>query len=303
MHSWVRSLAVLGAAFGGVVVVTLGLAGLLAPGGAAPLGAAGGGAAVGSGGAVPSLPAIQPGIPGLGGEVTVTGDREGTFRLTRELHQGSYALEGGGGRITFRGAPVEVVQVSYDGLEFFPDPGQCTITTGNLDNAIGIGFADMRCQDIVDVRGNGMVSLAGEIGLPVDLLVGRQLPATGGSVTVGDETWEFAEATLVTWQQPAIAGESEYSLRLEDLGGPPRILSFSYDFESHALDLANVRVGNSDADVPGGTCAFDRTELGHHNPRTLVVELTISCPSVEVPGQGAVAISGSVVVDELQWPE
>lgn len=303
MHSWVRSLAVLGSAFGGVVVVTLGLAGLLAPGAAAPPGAVGGGAVVGSDGAVPSPPAIQPGIPGLGGEVTVTGDREGTFRLVREVHQGSYALEGGGGRVTFRGAPVEVVQVSYDGLEFFPDPGQCTMTTGNLENAIGIGFADLRCQNIVDVRGNGKVSLAGEIGLPVDLLVGRQLPTTGGSVTVGDETWEFTEAILVTWQQPVIGGVSEYSLRLEDLGGPPRVLNFNYDIESHALDLANVSVGNSDADVPGGACAFDRTELGHHNPRTLVVELTISCPSVEVPGVGAVAINGSVVVDELQWPE
>ena len=304
MHSWVRSLTVLGAAFGGVGVVTLGLAGLLAPGGAPSFGPAGSGTAVGSGGAAPSLPAVQTGIPGLGGEITVTGDREGTLRLTREVHQGSsYAMEGGGDRVTFRGAPVEVAQVSYDGLEFFPDPEQCTITHGNLDNAIGIGFADLRCDDLVDVRGNGTVSLAGEIGLPVDLLVGRQLPPTGGTVTVGEETWEFDEATLLTWQQPAIAGVSEYSLRLEELGGPPRVLNFSYDFENHVLSLANVMVGNTDADVPDGACSFDRTELGHHNPRTLVVELTISCPSVEVPSLGVVAISGSVVVDELQWPE
>jgi hypothetical protein len=302
MQSWVRSLTVLGAGFGGIVVVTLGLAGLLAPEGATAVGPTGSGAPLGSGAAAPSPPVLT-GIPGLGGEITVTGDREGTLRLTQEVRQGGYALEGGGDRITFRGEPVQVAQVSYDGLEFFPDPEQCSITTGNLGNAIGIGFADLRCDDLVDVRGNGTVSLAGEIGLPVDLLVGRQLPPTGGSATVGEETWEFEEATLVTWQQPAIAGVSEYSLSLEDLGGPPRELNFSYDFENHVLNLANVRVGNTDADVPEGACSFDRTELGHHNPRTLVVELTISCPSVEVPSLGVVAISGSVVVDELQWPE
>lgn len=202
-----------------------------------------------------------------------------------------------------RSLSVEVSQVSYDGLEFFADPGQYSITTGNLDNAIGIGFAELRCEDLVDVRQGSTVSMNGEIGLPVDLLVGRQLPATGGSVTVGDETWEFDEATLVTWQQPAIAGPSEYSLRLEDRGGPPRALDFTYDFENHVLSLARVRVGNSDADVPDDACRFDRTELGMHNPRTLVVELTISCASVHVPSMGSVAIGGSVVVDELQWPE
>lgn len=302
MHGWVRSLSLLAGAFGGVVVITLALAGLLVPergassvtGGSRPPGAAGGLA----------NPDPVAGIPGLGGTLTVSGDREGSLRLTREVHhQGGYALEGGGDRITFVGAPVDVSQISYDGLEFFPDRGQCSVTSGNLDNAIGIGFAELQCDELVDIRDGGTISMRGEIGLPVDLLVGRQLPASGGIVFVGDEAWAFEEAWLVTWQQPAIAGVSEYNLRLEDLGGPPRALNFAYDVESHALSLANVRVGNSDVDVPAGACTFDRVELGMHNPRTRVVELSMSCPSVDVPGTGSVAISGSVVVDELQWPE
>jgi hypothetical protein len=301
MHGWVRSLSVLVAAFGGVVVITLGLVGLLVPDRTAftvP-----GPSRLPGETDVVAAPDAVGGVPGLGGTITVTGDREGSFRLTRAVHQGRYALEGGGGRITFVGAPVKVAQVSYDGLEFFPDPGQCAVTSGNLGNAIGVGFADLHCDDLVDARGSGTVSMTGEIGLPIDLLVGRQLPASGGSLTVGGETWEFDDAVLVTWQQPAIGGVSEYNLQLEDLGGPPRALNFSYDVESHRLSLVNVGVGNTDADVPAGTCILDRTELGMHNPRTRVVELTISCPSVEVPDLGAVAINGSVVVDELQWPE
>ncbi|HET9417471.1 MAG TPA: hypothetical protein VFP30_08030 [Candidatus Limnocylindria bacterium] len=301
MHGWLRPVSVLGGGFGGVVIVTLGLAGVLVPDRAASF---------------PATPSLGPvadinergldptsGVPGLGGTITVTGDREGSFRITREVHQGAYAIEGEGNRITFSGEPVRVSQVSYDGLEFFPDDDQCSLTTGNLEGAIGIGFADLRCDDLEDVRGGAKVSLSGEIGLPLNRLVGRQLPKSGGTATVGDETWTFEEASLLTWQQPARGGVSDYNLVLEDRGGPPRALAFAYDIETHALSLANVRVGNTDADVPDGACRFDRHELGPHNPRILVVELTITCPSVDVPGMGVVAISGSAVVDEIGWPE
>ncbi len=301
MQGWLRPVSVLGGGFGGVVIVTLTLAGLLVPD------------------RTPSFPAapspgqladendrgLDPnsGLPGLGGTITVTGDREGSFRITREVHHGTYAIEGEGNRISFSGEPVQVSQVSYEGLEFFPDDGQCSLTTGNLEGAIGIGYADLRCDDLEDVRGGARVSLSGEIGLPLDRLVGRELPESGGTATVGAETWTFDEASLLTWQQPARGGLSDYNLVLEDLGGPPRALSFAYDIETHDLSLANVRVGNTDADVPGGACSFDRSELGPHNPRILVVDLTITCPSVDVPGMGVVAITGSAVVDEIGWPE
>ncbi|MDQ2674707.1 MAG: hypothetical protein M3Y40_08615 [Chloroflexota bacterium] len=301
MHGWLRPVSVLAGGFGGVVLLTLGLAGLLVPDRAPPVPAdssLGPVAAENDRGLDPNT-----GIPGLGGTITVTGDRDGTFQITREVHQGSYAVEGGGNRITFGGEPVQVAQISYDGLEFFPSERQCSLTTGNLEGAIGIGYADLRCDDLRDIRGGATISLRGEIGLPLDRLVGRQLPETGGTATVGDETWTFDEASLLTWQQPARAGVSDYNLVLEDLGGPPRALGFAYDIQTHALSLANVRVGNSDADVPPGACSFDRTELGRHNPRTLVVELIITCASVDVPGMGAVAIAASAVVDEIQWPE
>jgi hypothetical protein len=301
MHSWVRSLSVLAVAFGGVVIITLGFAGLMIPD--RPVASTSGTSQRPEGSGLLPVPDPVGAVPGLGGAITVTGDREGSFRLTRGLNQGSYALEGGGGRISFEGTPVQVAQVSHDGLELFPDPGQCEITTGDLDGALGIGFAELRCDDLVDIRGNGTVSLSGEIGLPLDLLTVRTLPPSGGSLAVGDETWTFEEAILTTWQMPAIAGVSEHNLRLTQLGGPPRVLGFIYDFETHRLSLATAGVGNQEEDVPEGACSFDRTELGQHNPQTIVIELSIDCPSVEVPGMGSVPISGVVVVDELQWPE
>jgi hypothetical protein len=300
MAGWVRPLSVLGGGFGGVVLITVGLAGLIVPEPVAPSTA---GPSPALGGENDRGLDPNPGVPGLGGTIAVSGDREGSFALTRDTFENGYALVGGAGRITFEGSPAEVVQVSYDGLEFFPDEGQCSLTAGNLEKAIGIGFAELHCEDLVDIRDNGMISLAGEIGLPLDRLVARQLPVTGGTASVGGESWTFEEAWLLTWQQPAIAGVGEYNLVLEDLGGPPRRLNFMYDVETHALSLATVVYGNAEAAVPGGACSFDREELGLHNPRTVVVDLAFTCPSVEVPGMGSVAIDGRVVVDELQWPE
>jgi len=301
MHGWVRSLSVLGGAFGSVVVITLGLAGLLVPERTASAVPAASGPAGGAGPGAPPDPVA--GIPGLGGTITVSGDREGSFALTRGVQLNTYALEGGDGRITFESTPVQVSQVSYDGLEFFPEAGQCSMTADNLENAMGIGFAELRCDDLVDVRGGGTVSLSGEIGLPLDLLTVRALPPSGGSLAVGDETWTFEEAILTTWRMPAIAGVSDDNLLLIQHGGPPRSLGFIYDVEARLLALANVGVGNQAHSIPEGACTFDRTELGRHNPQTIVIELTIECPTVDVPGMGFVPIAGVVVVDELQWPE
>lgn len=298
MNDWLRSLAALGMAFVAVLTATLGLAGAFVPGEVA--GPPGAGTSDGPRASATPPPAL--GRPGLGGTLAVSGDREGEFRLTRESIENRYSLTGGDGRISFEGQPVEVAQLSYDGLEFFPDPEDCTVTPLNLDTAIGVGQAQLDCADLEDIRGNGVISLAGEIGLPVDMLAERSLPHTGGTLAVGPETWTIESAFLFTWQMPAIAGAPEYNLDLVDeVAGAG--FHISYDVETHALAPAAVdRIGESRGIDPDA-CTIQREELGKQNPRTTVIEVTISCPEVEVPGLGAVPIEGTVVVDELAWPE
>jgi hypothetical protein len=306
MSDWMRSLTVLAMTCVGVVVLTLGLATVIVPrptvssqhNGADASVAPGESAGTGQ----PGEPEPSGGIPGLGGVVTVSGDLEGTFRLTRQSLEGRYALVGSNGRMAFEGQPAEVAQASFDGWEFFPDPGQCTVTPGTLDNAIGIGFAEVACTDLVELRDKGVVSLTATLGLPVDQLAERELPPTGGTATVGPETWDFEMALLVTWQQPIISGQSEYNMGLEDTAQASRLL-FTYDHVTHELALAAVGRDGTEADVPEGGCGIVREELGKPNPRATTVRLTITCPSVEVPGLGAVPIDSTVVVDELEWPE
>lgn len=288
-------------AFVGVTVLTLGLAEVIVPasGAATP----GGQPAEPSGSGVGLVPEpTDGGIPGLGGTLTVSGDRQGTLRLTDDSVEGRYSLIGNDGRVSFSGQPVEVVQVSYDGLEFFPDPGDCAITPGNLDGLIGLGTAELRCDRLTDVRGNGVIGLAGTLGLPIDLLGERTHPPSGGSLAVGDETWTFPEAILLTWNQAAIAGNSDANMLLVDESRGAG-LAFRYDIETHQLSLDQVLAAETESPVPDGACSLRRTELGKTNPRTVVAEVRVDCPAVEVPGLGTVPISGTLVVDELQWPE
>jgi hypothetical protein len=297
MNDWLRSVTVLGLGFGIVVFVTLELAILIVPG------PGGSSQPTGSGGPEATAFAGEAedasGIPGLGGTLEVTGDREGIFRLTRESIEERYSLEGDEGRIVFEGRPVEAAQISYDGLEFFPDPGDCTIAAGNLDNMVGIGLAELQCDDLVDIRGNGVITLSGTIGLPIDLLGARNLPASGGSVEVGGETWQFADGFLFTWQM-GNAASSPHALELVD-AARGTALNFRYDLQTHRLTLVSVERDGTEATVADTACELGRTELGRVNPRTTVIELTIQCAAVEVPGLGPVQIQGSVIVDELQF--
>jgi hypothetical protein len=242
------------------------------------------------------------GIPGLGGELTVTGDLEGTFVFNRPTDGPGYGLSSGNGRIFFDGSPLAVVQMNLDGLSFFPEPGACAITPGNLTNAIGIGRAELICDELSDIRGNGEIAVSGSIGLPLDLLATRELPLPGGTVTVGAETWTFDDATLEAWQMPLIGGTRSYNLELVD-ETTGAALDVTFDVETRALTLVNVVRDGADATLGGDGCALESHELGQLNPRTTVIELSIDCVAVEEPGLGAVPIRGKLIVERLDWPE
>ncbi len=296
---WVRSVTLIGIGFVGVVAATIGLAALIVPDRAVSPGPGSGGSPGPSGQAAHETPG--GGILALGGSLTVTGDRQGTLVLTRESQESSYALVGADGRIAFEGAPVVVTQVSYDGLEFFPDADECTVTPGAFDGEIGIGRASLSCTDIADIRDHGVISIEGTIGLPVDRLVGRELPPSGGSIEVGPETWTFDFALLLLWQQPTIAGTTDANMTLQDeeqVAG----LYFYYDIETLQTSVSAVSHDGETLDVPEGACDLASEELGRPNPRSTTIELDIDCPGVEVPGLGVVPIRGTLVVDELEFP-
>jgi hypothetical protein len=294
MGDWFRSVTVLVMAFVGAIVVTLGLANVIVPGGAPdPQAAADGGDGV----ATPP-PARQP-IAGIGGNLTVTGDVEGTLTLDREDTNDRYALEGNDARIVFEDVPPVIVQLSWQGLEFFPEPSDCTITPGELDQQLGIGYADIRCEGLEDVRGGGTIAVEGTLGVALTLVGESDLPETGGSLTVGDETWSFPDAFLYNFPFNTGAGTDDFNMELVDVDRGT--LRFRYDVQTHRLGLISVERDGEVSSLAAGACSLTMNELGRLTPSAAVVELTIDCPAAEVPGLGNVPITGTVIIQQVEF--
>lgn len=297
MNDWFRSLTVLGTAFVGVVAVTIALALLIVPDPAVSSQA--GSTAPPDAEATIGVPDTIGTVPTqVGGTLAVSGDLEAAFAVDRESVDQRYGVIGDDARIFFGSDPLSVEQMSFGGLSFFPDPDECTITPGGFNGAIGVAWATLHCADLADVRGNGVVTVDGTIGLAADMLGMRgDLPPSGGSVEVGGETLEFSEARLFTARFPAFVGRGGYNMQLEDESGTR--LNFAYDPQTHALGLANVERDGVYNDVPADACAIDTREIGKLNPRTTVVEMSLQCVGVDFPGIGPVPIAGTLIVEQI----
>ncbi len=154
-------------------------------------------------------------------------------------------------RVVFQGSqPPVISQMSWEGLEFFPDPEACTITPGELDDEIGVGYAEIRCEGLADIRGGGTVDMAGTLGLALTTVGESDLPPMGGSVAVGDESWEFTEAFLFGFPVNLGPGTEDFNMVLTDEGSGS--LRFRYDVQTHRLTLVNVERGGEASDLDAG---------------------------------------------------
>ena len=158
-------------------------------------------------------------------------------------------------RVVFQGSqPPVISQISWEGLEFFPEPEACTITPGELDDEIGVGYAEIRCEGLADIRGGGTVDMAGTLGLALTTVGESDLPPMGGSVAVGDETWEFTEAFLFRFPVNLGAGTEDFNMVLTDEGNGS--LRFRYDVQTHRLTLVNVERGGEASDLDAAACGL-----------------------------------------------
>lgn len=299
MNDWLRSLTVLSVSFAGVVVLTFGLAVVIVP---APVGSSesADGASPGAS-ATPAPLGDLDAIPtAIGGTLLVTGDREASLPVDRESTDGQYGLIGDDARIFLGGEPLAIVQMNLDGLSFFPEPEDCTITPGRHNQQIGVASAEVRCERLEDVRDSGVVDVEGVLGIAADMVGMRgDLPPSGGSLAFGDETLTFTEAWLFPFAGPVMAGEERTNMGLID---GTTGLYFTYDVHTHATALAYVEIEGHVTEVPVDACAIATEELGKVNPRNTLVEMTIRCPAVELPDLGSIAIDGSVIVEQLEGP-
>jgi hypothetical protein len=299
MNDWLRSLAVLAVSFAGVVALTVGMAVMIVP---SPVGSSdtpGSAASV-----APATPApigdLEATPTAIGGTLLVTGDLEASLVVDREATDGQYGLVGNDARIFLGGDPLAVVQMNLDGLSFFPDPEACTITPGRFNPEVGVASAHLRCEDLADIRDNGVVTVDGVLGVAGDMLGMRgDLPPSGGTATAGDEALEFAEARMYAFPLFMVDGADQTNMSLVD--GETTLL-FTYDVQTHGVALAYVQRGDELVEVAPGACSISSRQLGMVNPRTTLLDMSVRCAAVDLPDVGVVAIDGSLIVEEIASP-
>jgi hypothetical protein len=298
MTDWFRSISVLGIAFASVVALTFGLAAVIVPR------ADGSAQGPGASSPDPSGPVPVPGdgpVTTVGGVLAVTGDREDTLVVDREAtDHGGYSLAGEQGRIYFAGNPLTIERISYDGLEFYVDPGQCAVTPGERHDPTGVAGAHLACEEIADIRDGGVVSMEGTVGVSADLLGLRgDLPDNGGTLEIGDQAVEF----------PFVVLHLGFPGNFQPAGGflvtddGRTIVQFDYDVQTHALELVMIEIDGIPTEIDRGACSLTTEPIGRLNPRTNTAELTIECPSVEMASGETVRVGGTLIADLVEPPQ
>jgi hypothetical protein len=297
VNDWFRSLSVLGIAFVGVVGLTFGLAALIVPGAA--------GSAQAPGAPSPDASAQVP-VPGdgpvtaVGGTLAVSGERQGAFVVDREATDQGYALDGEQGRIFFGGDPLAVERISYDGLELYVDPGDCSLTPGERYDPTGVAGATIRCEDMEDIRDGGVVSMEGTVGVSADLLGLRgDLPPNGGTIMLGDVALDIPFAVLNLGSPGSFVPAGGFLVTDDGRG----IVQIDYDVQTHALAVEVVEIDGVPTEIERGACSLTTEPIGRLNPRTNTAELTIECPAVEMASGEAVRISGTLIADLVGPPQ
>ena len=309
MKDWSRSLVVLALALTATVAITVGLT-MLVVRDRQPTTADATGTPVATigVGAVPT---------GTGGSVAVSGDRDGTFSLESDSYEvsvnpdfergfarveyGTFGLEGADGAMFFTYEPLAVEQIDYDGLAFYPEADECTITPGELNPEIGVASARLLCEDIADIRDAGTVTFDGAIALPGDMLGMRgDLPPPGGVITLGEATLAFSDGRMLV--QEVLTGADRQPLFLFG-DDEESSIGFERDPSTGRLFLTYLVVAGEFFEVPSDACVVTSEELGPLNPITTTLEIGIRCDGLDLGSHGVVAIDDSVIADLIFSPQ
>lgn len=250
-------------------------------------------------------PVIDP-TTHLGGTLTVTGDRPGSFTLVDEENATSgYTLAGSGDRITFAyedDGPLFVDHVTYDGLDFYLDPGECNIEQDDVNPDLGISTLAVFCPDISDLRDTATITVEGRVGVASTLTGREDLPDLGGTITVSGDVEMVLEVEFGTWvvypDQAGIFGGDTANLHGSD-GIPLLHLEADEDDER----LAVTGFGEMDAwqEVEPGACLAQTEQLAVASPDVTYHSLTLDCAALPLIGGGAVGIEGTVVVERVPF--
>ena len=250
----------------------------------------------------------------IGGQLTVTGDREGamTFATARSnpgyepssdvagglaYVRGDVVVAGPEGDVVFSPQTAEITRVEYDGMSFYLDPGDCVATPGGRNDDLGLLHVRIDCPRVADLRGAGVVGLEGVIAVPADALGDRgPLPSTGGSVDFGGTALEIVMAVGLVGGTAPMDDERVPIVAPADASSSLGIL---YDPADESWALTGIQLDGAFAEL-ARPCPLAAADIGRLNPETTVARLTIDCAEVAAPDGTTATLSGEIVVDLVE---
>lgn len=234
----------------------------------------------------------------LGARLAISGARNDTVVLDDTVGGPTFGLGNSRTRIFFEGDPIAIGQMSHDGLAFFPEPDDCEFTPGEHNEDTGLVAVIISCPELIDIRGNGSISIEGLLALPADLVIELDLPERGGTVTIGNETISFGHDLQLFVGPSFDRGTSE--MQLTAVSDSPRAtLAFPYDLEADRLRLGLVAFSGGSTEIGPEDCSHQMSELAVINPQAKIVELTFSCPEIQLANVGQVPIEGTLVFEQI----
>lgn len=234
-----------------------------------------------------------------GGQLEITGAVEGSVSLERTAQGPTYGLENSDMKIFFESNPLVISQMSYEGLAFFPEEGDCEFTEGTHNEESGLVAVEISCEELVDIRENGTITVEGVLALPANLVIERDLPDTGGTVTIGNTERELSpDVTLFVFPDHGSDEGLSFSAVTDDTDASVTLI-FNYDPESEVLTLSRVSYEGDQVDIGPGQCSTESEQLAAINPEHSIHELNFSCDVVEIPSLGEVPIHGRVVFERV----
>lgn len=239
----------------------------------------------------------------VGGELTVSGAREDRMVLDGYANAANFGLSGPKGKVFFETDPLTISQMDFDGLAFFPDVDSCIFEPGQENTDVGLVAVTVDCPELVDIRGNGTITLTGYVSLPSDMILEQDLPDTGGTVTVGESTFEPVDPVLLIGADFSDHGVQEVGLWLgTDRPEDPTVF-LAYDERSDSLTVARVFYERGIAEVEPGECETETTEAAVVNPQASVLRVVFTCDGVDVSSHGSVLVEGDVTFERIYYFE
>lgn len=316
-----KALLVLAGAALLVVVGVLGLAKLVLP---AP-GPDGRPSLAGASPTDSTVPAtLPPGPPAsVGGVLGVTGDNPGTFVVEGgnfmivKPDQGGFPSQtrfsiwsGNDGLILDVDAEhgLFVDQGIWDGLNLFPDPGDCTFTLTEDNPAAGVARLAMSCPEVTNAQETATIAIQGNVDLPRRLAYPDGRYRSGGVLQMeGNLTAEmaFGSAEWGVFRQEFSHEEEEEDadgFNVFEMGEERQDGSIPYyGIGFHLDDEMNPQVTSVSIEdryfTAASSCNVASESVAMVAPNTELMSIDIDCPSLtDDTGEVTVSLAGTLRV-------